>query len=51
MPPIPDLPVVFRVVVEIDAAIDLGDMGRIHRALVGSPVAYALYKRAYGLTT
>jgi adenylate cyclase len=43
--------VVSDAVVEIDAAIDLGEMARKRRAMLGSPEAYAIYQRAYGLVT
>ncbi len=43
--------IVADAVVEIDAAIDLGDMARARRAMPGSPEAYAIYQRAYALTT
>ena len=43
--------VVADAVVEIDAAIDLGDIARKRRAMVGSAEAYAIYQRAYGFVT
>jgi len=42
--------VVESAVVEIDAAIDLGDMARKRREMVGSAEAYAVYQRACTLT-
>ena len=37
-------------VVEIDAAMDMGDMARRRREMAGSPEAYAVYQRAYSQT-
>jgi adenylate cyclase len=42
--------VVEKAVVEIDAALDLGEMARKRRALAGSARAYAVYQKAYSLT-
>jgi adenylate cyclase len=43
--------VVADAVVEIEATIDLGDMARKRRTIVGSAEAYAIYQRAYGFVT
>ena len=42
--------VVADAVVEIDAAMDMGDMARRRREMAGSPEAYAVYQRAYSQT-